>query len=80
MKTEDTDNTVTGAEMEEAVLECPMGGACTSGSNGHIWKTQKISVNVAMQLLEQHIRYAHQAVGAVSTNVPLKPENWFVQP
>ena len=73
MKSEE-DNTATDTGMEEVILECPMGGACTSGPMGHIWKTQKINVSVAIQLLEQHVRCVHQAVGAGTTDVTLKPE------
>ena len=65
-------------KQEETIMEdeldCPLGSACTSGPDGGIWKTKKINVNIALQLLEQHVRCVHQTVNVAPLDTPLKPE------
>ena len=48
--------------MPNIVLECALGNDCTKGADGGIWKTPSVNQDLAMQLVEQHVKFAHQNV------------------
>ena len=60
---------------EKEAYECPLGNACSAGKDGNIWKTQKVQASVGLQLLEQHVRFAHTTENSANTaGTALRPE------
>ena len=45
-------------------LECPLGTDCKKGPESSTWKTQDVDKELALSLLETHMKYAHQLDGA----------------
>ena len=61
-------------KMPNIVLECALGNDCTKGADGGIWKTPSVNQDLAMQLVEQHVKFAHQNVAAVPGAATLRAE------
>ena len=60
---------------DKEAYECPLGSGCNAGEDGGVWRTQKVQANVALQLLEQHVRFAHPTVNSSNTaGAALRPE------
>ena len=43
------------------ILACPLGTGCKYGLGGTTWKTQNVEQDLAIQLLQDHIKIAHKA-------------------
>ena len=61
-------------KMPNIVLECALGNDCTKGADGGIWKTPSVNQDLAMQLVEQHVKFAHQNVAAAPGAATLRAE------
>ena len=61
-------------EDEMPVLPCPLGVRCTDGENNGIWKTIDIAFEQATELIDKHVRLAHQAAAAGAAPAQLKAE------
>ena len=46
--------------MPNVVLECALGNECTKGEGGGIWKTPSAPGDMALKLVEQHVKYVGQ--------------------
>ena len=42
-------------------LECPLGADCKKSPDGGTWKTQDVDKELALTLLETHMKYAHES-------------------
>ena len=49
-------------------LSCPLGNACKHGPDETTWKTDSVAVETAKELLNDHVRFAHQAAVAGAPN------------
>ena len=55
-------------------LPCPLGTRCTDGPDGGVWFTVDVPFEDARKLLEDHIKYSHQAAAAGAAPAQLKAE------
>ena len=55
-------------------LPCPLGTGCDKGPDGTIWKTIDVQFENAQKLVEDHVKFAHQAVAANAGAAIMKAE------
>ena len=55
-------------------LPCPLGTGCDKGPDGAIWMTIDVPFDNAQQLVEGHVKFAHQNVAAGAAAATLKAE------
>ena len=56
------------------VVSCPLGTDCNKGTDGAIWKTENVNNDLVKELLETHVKYAHQGAAAGAGAATLKAE------
>ena len=49
-------------------LSCPLGNTCKHGPEEAIWKTDNVALDTAKELLNDHVKFAHQAAVACAPN------------
>ena len=49
-------------------LSCPLGNTCKHGPEEAIWKTDNVALDTAKELLNDHVKFAHQAAVAGAPN------------
>ena len=55
-------------------LPCPLGVRCKDGPGESVWKSMDLEFDNAQKLVEDHVKFAHQAVATEGGAAPMKAE------